>query len=308
MPSLPPVPPARWTDLWVPDEETLRAALPPGVHEITIARLLKPGDREAPPRPRLEARNGYVFGVLAAPGSDGRQGSVEEIDVVITATTIVTVHKSPRSTESITFDAAVAAAERTAAPTGLCLYTVVDEIAERFLAVIDRFEEEIDGLEDHVTEWPSDVIRSRISQTRHDILHVRRILTPTRDAARSVLDGRVDPEGPDELFPREVELHFADAYDKLLRAADALDLTRDLLAGVRDFHQAEIANEQNDVTKRLAAIGSILLVPTFIVGLYGQNFRDLPEFHWRYGYLWSWFLIVASTVGQVWYFRRRRWI
>jgi magnesium transporter len=299
---------ARWTDLWVPDEATLRAALPPGIHDITIARLLRPADPDSPPRARLEARNGYVFGILAAPGADGHQGSVEEIDLVITAERIVTVHKAPRSAGSITFDAAIAAAERTANPTGLYLYSIIDEIAERFLAVIDRFEEEIDDLEDHVTEWPSDLVRSRISQTRHDISHVRRILTPTRDAARSVLDGRVDPDGPNELFPREIELHFADAYDKLLRATDALDLTRDLLAGVRDFHQAEIANEQNEVVKRLAAIGSILLVPTFIVGLYGQNFRTIPEFHWRFGYQWSWFLIVATTIGQIWYFRRRNWL
>ena len=299
---------ARWIDLWTPGEAELRAALPPGVHDITVARLLKPVDPDRPARPRLEARDGYVFGVLVAPGADGHQGSIEEIDVVITADTIVTVHKAPRAPASLTFDAAIAAAARTGAATGLSLYTVLDEVAERFLTVIDRFEEDIDNLEDHVTDWPSKTVRSRISQTRHDILHVRRTLAPTRDAVRSIIDGRVDPEGPNELFPREVELRFADTYDKLLRATDALDLTRDLLAGVRDFHQAEIANEQNEVTKRLAAIGSILLVPTFIVGLYGQNFRTIPEYHWRFGYLWSWFLIVVSTVGQVWYFRRRRWL
>ena len=74
------------------------------------------------------------------------------------------------------------------------------------------------------------------------------------------------------MFPREVELHFADAYDKLLRAVDGLDFSRDLLAGVRDYCQAKIANDQNEVVKRLTAIASLLLVPTFIVGLYGQNF------------------------------------
>ena len=128
--------------------------------------------------------------------------------------------------------------------------------------MIDRFEDAIDELEDHVTDWPRAVIRTRISETRHDISHLRRLLGPTRDAARRIIDGRVELGDVEELFPREVELRFADAYDKLLRATDALDLTRDLLAGVRDFHQAEIANEQNEVVKRLAAIGSILLVPT----------------------------------------------
>jgi magnesium transporter len=63
------------------------------------------------------------------------------------------------------------------------------------------------------------------------------------------------------------------------------------------------------VTKKLTVIASLLLLPTFIVGLYGQNFRHhFPELAWQYGYLWSWFLIVATTVLQLWFFRRKRWI
>jgi magnesium transporter len=103
-------------------------------------------------------------------------------------------------------------------------------------------------------------------------------------------------------------LHFTDAYDKLLRATEGLELSRDLLAGVRDFAQAKIANDQNEVTKRLTAIASILLVPTFIVGLYGQNFRHIPELHWGFGYWWSWGWIIGATVAQVVYFRRKGWI
>ena len=90
-----------------------------------------------------------------------------------------------------------------------------------------------------------------------------------------IVDGRIELDDG-ELFPREVELHFADAYDKLLRATEGLETSRELLGGVRDYFQAKIANDQNEVTKRLTAIASLLLVPTFIVGLYGQNFRQHP--------------------------------
>ena len=129
-----------------------------------------------------------------------------------------------------------------------------------------------------------------------------------RDAIRGVVDGRIELDGK-ELFPHEVELHFADAYDKLLRASEGLDFSRDLLAGVRDYSQAKIANDQNEVVKRLTAIASILLVPTFIVGLYGQNFiRSMPELRWRYGYEWSWGLIIATTIAQIVYFRRKNWL
>ncbi len=76
---------------------------------------------------------------------------------------------------------------------------------------------------------------------------------------------------------------------------------------MRDYLQGKISNDQNEVMKRLTVIASLLLVPTFIVGLYGQNFRHIPELHWSFGYWWSWGLIVVTTIGQLAFFRWKRW-
>ena len=127
-----------------------------------------------------------------------------------------------------------------------------------------------------------------------------------RDAVRRVVDDVVEVEHGPEVFPHDVEVAFNAVYDKLLRAVDGLELTRDLLASVRDYSQAKVANDQNEVMKRLTVVASLLLVPTFIVGLYGQNFVDIPELRWHWGYGWSWALIVVTTVLQLWYFRRKR--
>jgi magnesium transporter len=105
-----------------------------------------------------------------------------------------------------------------------------------------------------------------------------------------------------------VEQQFGTIYDKLLRATEGLEYARDLLAAARDYQQARISIDQNEVVKRLSAIASILLVPTFIVGLYGQNFIHTPEYRWQYGYAWSWFLILTTTIIQVIYFRRKGWL
>jgi magnesium transporter len=296
-----------WIDLCDPDEPTLRAALPSGVHETAMRRILQAAYEE--PRPRLVAQGSYVFGVLAVPAVRGTGEVVfQEVDVIATLDALVTVRKTPEGHTPCEFDDAREAALRAGAPPGLCLHMVVDEIAERFLTMVDGFDDTIDELEDHVHDWPSTQIRERISSIRHDILHVRRVLAPTRDAARAVLDDRVEIDGDVSLFPRDIELHFADAYDKLLRATDGLDLSRDLLAGVRDFHQAEVANDQNEVMKRLTVVASVLLLPTFIVGLYGQNFRHIPETSWSQGYGFVWGLIIVTTAFQLWYFRRKHWI
>jgi magnesium transporter len=150
-------------------------------------------------------------------------------------------------------------------------------------------------------------VRERISDLRRHFLHIRRALWPTRDAADRVADRRVDLEGG-ELFPESIELDFRDAYEKLLRAGDGLEFSRDLLASVRDYLQAKISNDQNEVMKRLTVIASLLLLPTFIVGVYGQNFDVMPELHWYLGYVWSWGWIVFTTVAQLAFFRWKRWI
>ncbi len=77
---------------------------------------------------------------------------------------------------------------------------------------------------------------------------------------------------------------------------------------MRDYHQSKIANDQNEVMKRLTVIAALILLPTFIVGLYGQNFIHMPELRWRYGYAYSWGLIIVTTIVQLWFFRRKRWL
>src|SRR5262245_47042578 len=211
---------------------------------MDMERILRPAQLERQSRPRLRAHGDYVVGVLVLPTiADDGDVTCHEIDVVATLDRLVTIRKTLPALETADLSDFVASANRNDLPAGECLYQLVDEIAERFLFVVDRFDDDIDLLEDNVGTWPSEDVRRRISSIRHEILEVRRVLTPTRDAARAVLDDRVEIDGEVTLFPRVIELHFTDAYDKLLRATDGLDLARDLLAGVRDFHQAQVATD-----------------------------------------------------------------
>jgi magnesium transporter len=298
----------RWTDLLDPTPEELQQHLPLRVHDRALALLLEPARHGDEPRPKLESHGDYVFGVFLVPVAVPSENSVfyQQVDIVLTQDSLLAVRKTPAGRAP--YDCGPAPLVRPNESPTRGLYRLVDDIAERFLDLIDAVNEEIDELEDHVDSWPSSRIHDSFSKLRHDILHVRRILAPTRDAVRSVVDNRVELERV-ELFTHDLELSFADAYDKLLRAADGLELSRDLLAGVRDYRQAKVAVDQNEVVKRLTAIASILLLPTFIVGLYGQNFLKMPEYHWGvWGYVWSWCWILGTTVVQVWYFRRKGWL
>ena len=300
---------ATWIDLLDPTPEELRAKAPKQLEETALEQLLALPEHADDPRPTLQGHGDYVFGIFLVAVAVPEDDSVyyQEIDLVITHDTLLTVRKTPEGGRPACDVAAMQKTQKPDDSAGFLAYRLLDEIAERYLDLVDALDDEIDELEDKVEGQPAELTRARISTLRHDLLHIRRTLSPMRDAVRRVIDGTVEVEEGPEVFPREVEVALNAAYDKFLRASDALDLARDLLAGVRDYSQAKIANDQNEVMKRLTVIASLLLLPTFIVGLYGQNFVDIPELRWHLGYAYVWGLIVATTALQLWWFRRKRW-
>ena len=298
----------KWIDLIDPTEAQLREHLPPHIHATALEALLAPHVHDDEPRPRLESHGDYVLGVFLVPVAVPKEDRLyyQEIDLIATRDFLLSVSKTPPGEKP--FDPKPAKeACRVHEEVGMFVYHLVDQISERFLDLVDDLDDEIDELEDMVPTATPQQSGRRLRELREDVRGIRRTLTPTRDAVHRVVDDRVELD-QGELFPRDVEIAFGDAYDKLLRSTEALESSRDALAGVRDFIQGKIANDQNEVMKRLTVIASLLLVPTFIVGLYGQNFRHIPELHWAWGYWWSWGWILATTLGQLLLFRWKRWL
>jgi magnesium transporter len=297
----------RWLDLVDPTREEVLAALPVHVDPEVVETLAsRSGDgREA--RPLIEGHGTYVFGVLVAvrPEPDRDRFLYQEIDVVATPERFVTVRKTPRECPAWEAAALLPAAEA-GESVGVLFHRLVDEVAESALDALDAGYGEIDELEDALDVWPSRQVRARISALRYEFLHIRKTVAATRAAVRRIVDGRIEV-GDHALFPSEVEKLFGETFETLLRATEELDIARDLLAGVRDHHASRIAEENSVIVKKLTVIASLVLVPTLIVGFYGQNFEPaFDDVYWSIGV--STGLILASTLVQVALFRWRRWI
>jgi magnesium transporter len=299
---------ARWLDLVDPTREELLATLPIQVDpEVVEALVAPPGDGREP-RPLLEGHGGYVFGVLVAarPLPHEDRISYQEVDLVATPAVVVTVRKTPGGGGEPFDVSALHPATEQGAEAGELVHRLVDEIADSFLEALDAVYAEIEELEDGLDSWPPKRTRARLADLRHELLHGRRTVAATRAAVRRVLDGRIEV-GDHALFPPDVERLFADTYETLVRVTEELDIARDLLAGVRDHHQSKVVEGQGEVAKKLTVIASLVLVPSFIVGFYGQNFESaFDDPHWSIGF--STGLIVVSTLIQLAIFRWRRWI
>jgi magnesium transporter len=300
---------ATWIDLLDPSPEELQRAAPRDLEETALELLLAKPEHEDEPRPTLQGHGDYVFGIFIAARASPAEDCIyyQEIGLVLTHDTILTVRKTPVGREPVGLDAVRATVRETDSP-GMIAYRIVDDIAECYLDLVDDVDAEIDELEDRIDSQPAETTRTRISDLRHDLLHIRRTLAPMRDAVRRVVDDVVEVETGEDVFPHEVEIAFNGAYDKLLRALDGLEFSRDLIASVRDYQQSKIANDQNEVMKRLTVIAALILIPTFVVGVYGQNFVDIPELRWHFGYAFSWGVILGTTVLQLLWFRRKGWL
>jgi magnesium transporter len=298
---------ARWLDLIDPTSDEALAALPVHVDPEVVETLAARAGEGREPRPVIEGHGAYVFGVLMAarPVPDEDRVSYQEIDFVASPDLLVTARKTPP--DGIPFDVAgMHPASEQGASIGELVHRLVDDVADSYLEALDAVYAEIEELEDSIDAWPTSRVRLRISELRHELLHSRRTVAATRAAVRRVLDGRIEV-GDHALFPAAVERRFSDSYDTLVRLTEELDIARDLLAGVRDHHQSKIAEGQGEVAKTLTVIASLVLVPSLIVGYYGQNFESaFDDAYWSIGF--SSGLIVVTTFVQLALYRWRRWI
>ncbi len=303
-----------WVDLLDPTLDEIRANAGVDLHDRALQGLVRPASDDAP-RPTIEGHGSYVFGVLLVPVVVPEEDRIftQEVDFFLTHERLLTVRKTPPGDAPFDPSTIVSVCEsRERMDPGMVAFHLVDEIAEHYLDLLDALDDEVGELEENIEVWSLRRVQRRLNDLRRDVIKLRRNVAPLRDAVRGVVDGRTDIEGRAlfrrEVFPRDVEVHFLQAYDKLLRVTEGLDFARDLVASARDYHQTRIATDQNQVVKTLTVIASLLLFPTFIVGVYGQNFEHMPELGWRFGYLFSWAVIAAVTLAQLVFFRWRRWI
>jgi Mg2+ and Co2+ transporter CorA len=238
---------AEWIDLIDPSPDELRAKLPREVQESALELLLTPARHEDEPRPTLQAHGDYIFGVFLVAISVPEENRVfyQEIDAVVTHDVLLTVSKTPPGEQA--YDPRpVRESCRPDDEGGMMLYRLVDDIAEHYLDLVDSLDGEIDELEDNVETAPAAVTRNRLSELRHDLLHIRRTLAPTRDAVRRIVDNVIEVQDGQEVFPHDVEIAFNSAYDKLLRALPRLDRQRARLPAGQDRERPERGDEEAD--------------------------------------------------------------
>jgi magnesium transporter len=191
---------------------------------------------------------------------------------------------------------------------GFLLYLMLDEIVDGYLDVIDRFEDAADDIEDDVaTEEEGSEgaatrsLAQRIFRVRQRVVRFRRLAAPMREVVDLLI------ETPEIVTPALLP-YFRDVLDHVIRMTELSDNVRDLLTSARELQLAQVANRQNVVTKQLTSWAAIILIPTLIAGIYGMNFRHMPELDWKFGYPFALALMGGAAFLLYRSFRKREWL
>ena len=189
---------------------------------------------------------------------------------------------------------------KTHAP-GILVYAMLDAMVDGYLPIIDNVSERIDAIEDSVFEKFDTEALQQIFHLKRDLLTMRKILTPERD----VLNTLMRRDTP--VYNDEAARYFQDVYDHLLRVLDSVDTFRDLLSSALESYLSVQSNRMNQVMKTLTASSIILMTMSLIAGIYGMNFRHMPELGWGSGYYLALGLMAVVALGLGIAFKKRDW-
>jgi magnesium transporter len=254
-------------------------------------------------RPKVEEYPGHVLLVAyaAKPGPDGRRVELHELDLVAGENFLVTFHAGrPIDAESVA-RRVKAHPELAREGAGFLLYVVLDELVDSFFPTLDGIGERVEDLEEAVFAGSGDV-QNQIFALRKDLIAVRRVAGPMRDAMIVLLRRDLG------LFSREAQRYLQDIYDHLIRVVESVEDYQDLAAGALEANLTVASNRVNMVARNLTAYAAIFAVITMISGIYGMNFVHMPELDWRFGYAWALGLMAVGAGGLWLYFKRKGWL
>lgn len=269
-----------------------------GLHELAVEDA-----RKGQQRPKLEEYGGTLFVVLQH--LEVREGSLEtaEIDLFVGANFVLSVRQGTEHG----LEAVRARTEREPDllrhGAGFVFYAIIDAVVDRYIPVVDALELELEAIEDRIFAGSSP--RSNLEalyELKGKLVTVKHAVDPLIEAVGKLHGGRV----PQVCVGTQE--YFRDVYDHLLRLSQGLDRLRETVITAMSVSIAMISLAENEVTKRLAAYAALVAVPTMIAGIYGMNFKNIPELDWTFGYPMAIAAMVALDGYLFYRFRKARWL
>lgn len=272
-----------------------------GLHPLALEDVLNVGQR-----PKLEQYSDHYFIIaqMIFDDSDGKEINSEQVSIFLKNNVLITIQQDP------TRDVFDGLRNRLRNGRGFArsmghdylAYALMDAMVDHYFPVLERIGDAVEDLETELLENPSRSCLTTLHDLKRSLLYLRRVSWPEREVLNSLMR---DESG---LVSQETKVFLRDCYDHTIQIMDVIESYRDLTTGMMDLYLSSLGMRTNEIMRVLTVVTSIFIPLTFIAGVYGMNFQNMPELRTRDGYFIVLGLMGAIGLGMLYFFRRKKWL
>ncbi len=281
-----------------PTFETLNTLF--GVPQLVIEDIMN-----ADQRPKLEEHDDFVFVVVKMLRFDDDEGCVrgEHVGLILLPHCLISFQEAGGDVfDGVRNRIRANAARFKSRGCGYLLHALLDAVVDEYFVVLERLGDCLEAIEDDVLNDPSPEVLKPLHHLRGEAISLRRSVWPLRETA-SRLDRLETP-----LIDAQCGVYFRDLYDHTVQVVEATEAFRDSVAVMVETYLSSVSHKTNLVMQFLTIISTIFIPLTFLAGVYGMNFRHMPELEHKWAYPAVWGVMLATAMGMIAYFRRQRWM
>jgi len=270
------------------------------LHPLALEDIVNTGQR-----PKMEDFVDYIFVVLKMLYYDEkeRETKAEQLSLVLGPNWVISFQEN----EGDVFDPI---RERIRADKGrirkmgadYLVYALIDAVVDNYFIILEKIGEKIEEIEDELVANPAPETLQAIHNLKRQMIFLRKSVWPLREVISRL------ERWESQLINKSTDIYLRDVYDHTIQVIDAIETFRDMLSGMLDIYLSSVSNRMNEVMKVLTIIATIFIPLTLVAGLYGMNFRYMPELEWPWGYPLVLFFMFAIGVLMLIYFRKKKWL
>jgi len=270
------------------------------LHPLVLEDILNTNQR-----PKMEDYEDYLFIILKMISYDEAQRllHVEQVSVVVGRRFVISFQESEGDVfESVRERLRKGKGRIRKGGPDYLAYALMDAVVDNYFLVLEKIGEDIEELEAEVVDKPAPATVESIHNLKRELLFLRKSVWPLREAVAGL------EKGDSPLIQERTTVYLRDVYDHTIQVIDTIETFRDMVSGMMDVYLSSLSNRMNEVMKVLTVIATLFIPLTFIVGIYGMNFKVMPELEWRYGYGLVWAVMALVAFLMLFYFRKKKWL
>ncbi|HKK42888.1 MAG TPA: magnesium/cobalt transporter CorA [Bacteroidales bacterium] len=271
-----------------------------GIHPLVMEDIANTTQR-----PKVEDHDDYIFLVIKMayikPGNGELQ--IEQVSMLVGRNYVISLQeKEGDILDSLRERLRTNKGKLRKMGTDYLMYSILDTIVDNYFSVIEYIGEQMEEAEEQLLKSANQVTLNNIYHLKRELMFLHKSIWPMREVINSL------QRDDFELIDKTTFLYLRDVYDHTIQVAETLEIFREMSSGMLDLYLSTVSNRLNEVMKVLTIFAAVFIPLTFLAGVYGMNFKFMPELEWRYGYALWWVVTLVISILMFIFFKKKKWM